>query len=126
MVLLFRINEKVATPTSVVLMTFNTLVGFSLFLFFLDGFNDTVKGYWLSAIPVVVVGAPLGALICSRLSRETIVHALLILIAIEFITSVMIIPLDLAMTVYGASVLTMFVLIYSWVAQRREYETAID
>lgn len=28
MVLLFRINEKVATPTSVVLMTLNTLVGF--------------------------------------------------------------------------------------------------
>lgn len=126
MVLLFRINEKVATPTSVILMTFNALVGVSLFFFFLDGFNDTVREYWLSAIPVVVVGAPLGALICSRLSRETIVRVLLVLIAIEFVSSVVVIPLNLRLTVYGVSILTMFLLIYFWIAQRREYGLAID
>ncbi len=64
MVLLFRISEKVATPTSVLLMAFNAVVGFALYLFVLDGFTLQVKAYWLAAVPVVVVGAPLGAFLC--------------------------------------------------------------
>ena len=72
MVLLFRLSEKLATPTSVVLMAFNALIGFLLHLFAIGGFTNSVENYWLAAIPVVVVGAPLGAYFCTRLNNKTI------------------------------------------------------
>ncbi len=96
MVLLFRMSEKVATPTSVLLMAINAVVGFLFYLFVLDGFTVQVKDYWLAAVPVVVVGAPVGALLCSRLSRHTIARMLMVLIAIELISSLVIIKFDMA------------------------------
>jgi uncharacterized protein len=56
MVLLFRLSVKVATPTSVVLMALNAIVGFCLHYFFIGGFTETIRNYWLAAVPVVVIG----------------------------------------------------------------------
>jgi len=94
MVLLFRISEKVATPTSVLLMAINAIAGFFLYSFVLDDFNTQVKAYWLAAVPVVVIGAPMGALFCSRLSRQTIARILIGLIAVELISSLMMIEFN--------------------------------
>lgn len=94
MVLLFRLDEKVATPTTVLLMTSNTLVGFALHALVLDTFTPTVQGYWLAAVPVVVVGAPLGAYLCSVMSRRLIANILIGLIAIEFISTIVVIPMS--------------------------------
>lgn len=93
MVLLFRINEKIATPTSVILMAINSLVGFVILSVFLKSFTEPVYSYWLAAIPVVVLGAPFGAILCSRLNRQTIANILVSLIFIELISSLLLIPL---------------------------------
>jgi uncharacterized membrane protein YfcA len=93
MVLLFRVNEKIVTPTTVVLMTIVTIPGFLMHLFFLKDFTPAVMGYWLAAVPVVVVGAPLGAFLCSQMKRHEIVWLLLFLIALEFISTVLLVPL---------------------------------
>lgn len=93
MVLLFRLNEKVVTPTTVVLMTMVTIPGFLLHVFFLRDFTPAVMGYWLAAIPVAAVAAPFGALICSRMNRHAIVVVLLFLIALEFLSTVLLVPL---------------------------------
>ncbi len=95
MVLLFRVSEKVATPTSVLLMAINAVVGFMLYLFVLDGFTLQVKAYWLAAVPVVVVGAPMGAFLCSQLSRQTIARILIVLIAVELVTTLVIIEFNM-------------------------------
>jgi uncharacterized membrane protein YfcA len=95
MVLLFRVDEKIVTPTTVVLMTMVTIPGFLLHLFLLKDFSPAVMGYWLAAVPVAVVAAPLGALICSHMKRHAIVHLLLFLIALEFISTVILVPLPL-------------------------------
>jgi uncharacterized protein len=94
MVLLFRIDEKVVTPTTVLLMTMVTIPGFLLHLFFLKDFTPTVMGYWLAAVPVVAVGAPLGALICSHMKRRAIVLLLLFLIALEFLSTLLLVPMS--------------------------------
>ena len=93
MVLLFRVDEKIVTPTTVVLMTMVTIPGFLLHLFLLRDFSPAVMGYWLAAVPVAVVCAPIGALICSQMKRHSIVHLLLFLIALEFISTVVLVPL---------------------------------
>ncbi len=87
MILLFRLSEKIATPTSVVLMALNSIVGFMLHLFYMGGFNPQVQEYWLSAVPIVVVGAPLGAWVCSRMNNKTIANFLILLIVIELIST---------------------------------------
>lgn len=94
MVLLFRVSEKIVTPTTVILMTMVTIPGFLLHVFVLRDFTSTVMGYWLAAVPVVAVGAPAGALICSHMKRHSIVFLLLFLIALEFFSTLVLVPMS--------------------------------
>jgi uncharacterized membrane protein YfcA len=94
MVLLFRINEKIVTPTTVILMTMVTIPGFLLHVFVLGDFTPAVMGYWLAAVPVVAVGAPLGALICSHMKRHAIVLLLLFLIVLESLSTMLLVPMS--------------------------------
>jgi uncharacterized protein len=108
MVLLFRLSVKVATPTSVVLMALSAVVGFCLHYFFIGGFTETVRNYWLAAVPVVVIGAPAGALICARLNNKTIANVLIGLIGIELVSTLWIIPLNERLLLTGASAFICF------------------
>ncbi len=94
MVLLFRISEKIVTPTTVILMTMVTFPGFLLHVFVLRDFTPIVMGYWLAAVPVVAVGAPAGAWICSHMKRHSIVLLLLFLIALEFFSTLLLVPMS--------------------------------
>jgi uncharacterized membrane protein YfcA len=94
LVLLFRISEKIVTPTTVILMTMVTIPGFLLHVFAIKDFTPTVTGYWLAAVPVVAVGAPLGALICSHMKRHSIVLVLLFLIVLEFCSTLLLVPMS--------------------------------
>jgi uncharacterized membrane protein YfcA len=94
MVLLFRVNEKIVTPTTVLLMTMVTIPGFLLHVFVMRDFSPTVLGYWLAAVPIVAVGAPMGAFICSHMKRHAIVLLLLFLIALEFLSTAVLVPMS--------------------------------
>ena len=94
MVLLFRVNEKIVTPTTVILMTMVTIPGFLLHVFVLRDFTPIVMGYWLAAVPIVAVGAPAGALICSHMKRHSIVILLLLLISLEFLSTLLLVPMS--------------------------------
>jgi uncharacterized membrane protein YfcA len=108
MVLLFRVSEKVVTPTTVILMTIVTLTGFALHVIAVGDFSRTVTSYWLAAVPIVAVGAPLGAIICSKMSRRAIVNVLLVLIAAELTSTVLIIPMSRKVAITGALSLAFF------------------
>ena len=101
LVLYFRICEKVATPTSVLLMTVNTIVGFTLHLFVLQDFTSQIMSYWFAAIPVVVVGAPFGAYMCTRVSGKLISWILIGLIAVEFLTTAWLVPMSEEVLAFG-------------------------
>lgn len=92
--LAFGINEKISTPTTVVIMAFNSIVGFVL--------HGAVKqdigivwDYWLVAVPIVILGAPFGAMVSSRLKRDQIIYFLLTLITLEVVTTVWLVPMRL-------------------------------
>ncbi len=55
---------------------------------------ETVQTYWLSAIPVVVVGAPLGAYMCTRMNNKAIASVLIALFFLELISSLWLISLS--------------------------------
>ncbi|MGR9071688.1 MAG: sulfite exporter TauE/SafE family protein [Gammaproteobacteria bacterium] len=121
MVLLFRLSEKVSTPTSVILMALNAIAGFILHLFVVGGFTERVESYWLAAVPVVVVGAPLGAYFCTRLNNKTIAIILICLIVVELISSLWIIPLTPPVAAISLSVFLFFSLVYYLISRVSVY-----
>lgn len=121
-VLLFRISEKVATPTSVILMAINSMVGLFVYTMVLGQMNDNVFGYWMAAVPVVVVGAPLGAVACAYMSRQVIANILIGLITIELISSLLIIPMRETVVVYSLVTLAGCLTIYFLMFQSQRYE----
>lgn len=112
--LAFGVNEKISTPTTVVIMGLNSVVGYFIHAFIsqdigaiyqldvatktfveiantgatvvFDG-KGTAFEYWLAAVPVVVFGAPFGAWVASRVSRDAIIYFLEFLIWLEVITT---------------------------------------
>lgn len=121
MVLLFRLPEKISTPTSVILMAINAWVGFALHLIVLEGFNNKVENYWLAAVPVVVVGAPLGAYFCTRLNNRTIATVVIGLISIEMISSLYLIPLTSEILAISLLVFILFLYFYYRISVSRKY-----
>ncbi|MEO0648001.1 MAG: sulfite exporter TauE/SafE family protein [Cyanobacteria bacterium J06650_10] len=101
----FRIDEKVATPTSVVLMGVNACVGFlwrllvapqsvlsGLAAVSLPPIGPEVWNYWYVCIAIVVIGAPVGARLITRVNRMTIVYFLLVSIVVQFLGALLIVP----------------------------------
>ncbi len=121
MVLLFRIKESVATPTSVILMAINAAVGFAIHALYFQDFSEPIQNYWLAAIPVVIIGAPLGAFFCSRLDNGTIALILIVLILIELISSLWIIPLTGKVVFSSVAIGLLFVGAYYVMANVKKY-----
>jgi uncharacterized membrane protein YfcA len=123
-VLLFRLSEKVGTPTSVILMSINTLIGFALHGLVLDKFTPQVQAYWFAAMPIVVVGAPVGAMICNLLNRIVIARVLILLIAFELMTSLWLIPLTPRVMTTSLTIFILFSGLYYWMYRIQTYEPA--
>merc|ERR1712087_275858 len=67
--LVFRVSEKTATPTSVVLMAINTCMGFLWRQFRMGGVEPEAWGYLWVCMPIVVFGAPIGSVVGSHFHR---------------------------------------------------------
>lgn len=92
LVLRLRISERVATPTSVILMAFNATIGFGYKALFMEGgMASDAWGYWYACVPIVVVGAPLGAWFIKNKSRHFISMILYVSILIQFVSAIFII-----------------------------------
>lgn len=85
--LLYKLDEKIATPTSIIIMACDSIFGFTFRFFVLGEFSNTSLLYWKMCIPIVAFFAPLGAIACSKVSRIFIIKVLLTLVSIEFITT---------------------------------------
>lgn len=116
--LFFGVSEKVATPTSVVLMTINTIVGFLLHAFVVgDFFTDPVaSSYWHSCIPIVIFGAPMGAWAINRLRRTTISIILYCIIFAQFVIAILVLSiagtLSLNLIVFSAATIIFGILVF--------------
>ncbi len=97
--LYFGIEEKVATRTSVCLMALSSIIGVALRLLTTPQHQlaPLALDYWLVCLPVVIFGAPLGALFITQKSRKFVIHLLITSIVIQFIFSWWILPLTLVM-----------------------------
>lgn len=83
LMLFLKRDLKPATATSVVIMAVVSIVGTLFNLLFLNAFTTTIQSYVLAAMPVVVIGAPLGAYLCAKAKEKHLLSALICLIALE-------------------------------------------
>jgi len=91
LVLRLRISERIATPTSVVLMAFNATIAFAYRAWFMDGgMAPAAWHYWYVCVPIVVVGAPFGAWFIKNKSRLYISGILYTSILIQFVSAIII------------------------------------
>jgi len=86
----YHLSEKVATPTSVIIMAINSIVGFSLHQFYMNDFGTTEFNYWMVSIPVVLIGAPMGAYFINQKTRNFVSWLLYAIILAQFIGAVLI------------------------------------
>lgn len=122
LVLGFRIDEKIATPTSVILMAGNALVGFGWRLFSATPISPDTWNYWWVCIPVVVVGAPFGARFIATRSNLFVVQLLLTLIVLQFVAAIFILPMTAGMIGFAIGTFLMglgFFLILTYLGHRR-------
>lgn len=92
LVLVFRVSESIATPTSVVLMGINALVGALYQGTVGGGLAAEAWNYWWVCVPVVVLGAPLGAQFIRNRSRLFIARFLIASIVVQLFAALLIVP----------------------------------
>lgn len=97
MTLAYGMHEKKAIPTSVISMTLISLYGF-----FWHGVvvqSITIEwSYWAVCVPIVAMGAPMGAYVASKVSRDWILAGFTLLIVIDLISTIVLIENN-AMTI---------------------------
>jgi uncharacterized membrane protein YfcA len=120
LVLLFRICEKTATPTVIVMMVLTSWAGFAMIVG-AGQFTPPVTQFWLAAIPIVVVGAPLGVYVCSHMSRGKVVKTLLFLIMVELLSSLLLIPLNPGIAIAATAVFLAFSFFYYLMSRSQRY-----
>ncbi|MCH8568360.1 MAG: sulfite exporter TauE/SafE family protein [Balneolales bacterium] len=91
--LLYGINEKISTPTTVIIMGLLSLGGFFYHGVVAADIPADVWRYWMSCVPIVIFGAPLGAWVCSKIKRDQLLYLLLFLIAIDAGSTLWLIPI---------------------------------
>jgi uncharacterized protein len=87
----FRMSEKVATPSSIIIMTVETIAGFGLHLFVLKDMQPLALEMWLACIPVVVFLAPLGSYFMWRITRVQLVKLLTVLLVVQYFVALLVI-----------------------------------
>jgi len=119
MIFIWDYDFKKAIATSVVLMAFNALVGFLAILSSTNYFTGEVVSYWLAAVPIVVVGAPLGAIACRYIHKHVMMYFLFLLIAIDIFSTFFIIGLK------PHYLLLVAISIIAFIIYKRQQETKV-
>lgn len=94
LVLYFRIEIKRATQISVILMAATAVIGSSFQYFIQDSISDQVIDLWLIAAPVVLFGAPLGAVFCRRISAKFLMIFICTIVLVEVASTLALVSIN--------------------------------
>lgn len=101
--LLFRVSEKIATPTSVILIAINTCVGFLYQNFFNGGMHEQAWGFFAVCVPVAVIGAPFGSCVGSHFHRLVLASMVYVVDVTQFILALFVVKPWLSTSKGGAT-----------------------
>jgi len=119
MTIYYRVSEKVATPSSVIIMTIETLLGFFIHAQVIKDFQPDAFEMWIACVPIVVFFAPLGAFVISKLPRTRIAQFLYIILVVQFFGAMWVIKPSVVQLIMCISVLAAGLSIFIYLARLR-------
>jgi uncharacterized protein len=120
MTIFYGINEKVAVPSSVVIMTLETILGFFLHAGLIGDFQTEAFEMWIACIPFVIIFAPLGAFAISKLPRKTIATFLYFILIIQFFGAMWVIKPNLNQLIMCGITLLSGLSLFIYLARNRK------
>jgi uncharacterized protein len=120
MTIYYRVSEKVATPSSVIIMTIETILGLFIHTQLTKDFQPEAFEIWLACVPFVALFAPLGAFVISKMPRKGIATLLYCILIIQFFGAMFVIkPSWMQLSVCGL-ILVLGVGLFSYLARIRK------
>lgn len=114
----YGIDERVATPTSVVLMSILTICGTFLHVGVLQDFGPVEFHAWLASAPVVLVFGPIGAFVISRWKRLSIARLLYAIMAVQLVGAIYVLGATVEHLAFCGAVLLLGSSIMVWMSRR--------
>jgi uncharacterized membrane protein YfcA len=113
MTIYYGINEKVAVPSSIIIMSIETILGFFIHAGVINDFQPEAFEMWIACIPFVIIFAPLGSFVVSKLPRTAIANFLNIILLVQFAGAVWVIkPNSFQLIICGLTLLSGLVLFF--------------
>lgn len=119
--LYYSTSEKIATPTSIIIMTIHTLIGFGLHVLVVQDFQPITFHYWLCALPVAILMAPFGAYIINFLTREAIANVLYITTVVQYVGALIAIRPPMPIVLLSLSTVLGGFLFFWWLAYGKAF-----
>jgi len=123
--LYFKLEEKIATPTSVIIMAINTVCGFVLHHLIVKDISPLVFDYWLVSIPIVILFAPLGAIIINKFKTESIAKFLIFIVLIQFLGAIIILRPGLKILLYCFAVVSFGTTVFLLLLKNRKHRRVL-
>ena len=102
---LFRVSEKIATPTSVILMGTNSVICVFWRAIVLEQVETEAWEFIGVTFPIVTIGAPLGSLLGTHFHREVLAASLYIVTTAALIGAYFIVPQTLTLYILSPCVM---------------------
>lgn len=116
LVIYYKINEKVATPSSIIIMTLETIVGFALHALIMKDIEQQTYDMWLSCIPIVIFFAPFGAYIVHKISRDVFSNFLYFIFLVQYIGAMIVIKPDFSKTLVSLSIIVVGIVFFRYIS----------
>jgi uncharacterized membrane protein YfcA len=125
MTIYYRINEKVAVPSSVIIMTIETLLGFFLHAGIIKDFKSLSFEMWLVCVPFVAFFAPLGAFVINKVPRKAVASFLCFILILQFFGAMWVIKPNLLQLGMSLTVLFAGLTVFIYLARMKRPKPAI-
>ena len=109
--LYFRIEIKRATQISVVLMAATALMGLFVQGIVFQRVSEQVWSLWYIAAPVVLFGAPLGAVFCRRMTPLFLLVMVCLIVSSELISTLLLVQIEQDRIMYYGAALIISILL---------------
>jgi uncharacterized membrane protein YfcA len=119
LLLRYEVDVRTATATSIVLMTILTIIGFLSHSFLLQDFGPQEYKLWIACVPIVLLGAPLGSFILSKISQKSIAIFLISILFIQYIGALFVLPLTFLTFGYSLLIIALGMVIFGAMRRRR-------
>jgi uncharacterized membrane protein YfcA len=96
--LFYSEDHKTATNSSIIAMTIISIIGSLFQFFYFKNVSVDALDYWLVSIPVVIFFAPLGTMLCNKISQKSITRFLIFIIILDFLSTVFTLFLPIELT----------------------------